>query len=137
MVFCIMPTGVFAEGETFKNVANAAELKSALADDSVPGIRLTSNIVTGEAFSVTRTVTLDLNGYMLKMTGNDSVIRVEKKNQKIGDLTLIDSRPTTQHRFKADDKNGRWQLDENGDMLVNGGIITSTGTCLLYTSRCV
>ena len=128
MVLCLAPTGVFAEGETFKNVANAAELKSALADDSVPGIRLTSNIVTGEAFSVTRTVTLDLNGYMLKMTGNDSVIRVEKKNHKIGDLTLIDSRPTTEHRFKADDKNGRWQLDENGDMLVNGGIITSTGT---------
>ena len=128
MLFCLAPTGVFAEGETFKNVASAAELKSALADDSVPGIKLTSNIVTGEAFSVTRTVTLDLNGYMLKMTGNDSVIRVEKKNQKIGDLTLIDSRPTTEHRFKADDKNGRWQLDENGDMLVNGGIITSTGT---------
>ena len=128
MLSCLVPTTAFAEGETFKNVANAAELKSALADDSVPGIRLTSNIVTGEAFSVTRTVTLDLNGYMLKMTGNDSVIRVEKKNQKIGDLTLIDSRPTTEHRFKADDKNGRWQLDENGDMLVNGGIITSTGT---------
>ena len=128
MLFCLVPTSVFAEGETFKNVASAAELKSALADDSVPGIKLTSSIVTGEAFSVTRTVTLDLNGYMLKMTGNDSVIRVEKKNQKIGDLTLIDSRPTTQHRFKADDKNGRWQLDENGDMLVNGGIITSTGT---------
>ena len=128
MVFCIMPTGVFAEGETFKNVASAAELKNALADSSVPGIRLTKDIVTDEAFSVTRTVTLDLNGYMLKMTGNDSVIRVEKKNQKIGDLTLIDSRPTTEHRFKADDKNGRWQLDENGDMLVNGGIITSTGT---------
>ena len=128
MVFCIMPTGVFAEGETFKNVASAAELKNALADSSVPGIRLTKDIVTGEAFSVIRTVTIDLNGYVLKMIGNDSVIRVEKKNKKIGDLTLIDSRPTTEHRFKADDKNGRWQLDENGDMLVNGGIITSTGT---------
>ena len=128
IVLCIVPTGVFAEDIAFKNVASAAELKNALANSSVPGIKLTSNIVTGEAFSVTRTVTLDLNGYMLKMTGNDSVIRVEKKNQKIGDLTLIDSRPTTEHRFKADDKNGRWQLDENGDMLVNGGIITSTGT---------
>ena len=128
MVLCIVPTSVFAEGETFKNVASAAELKNALADSSVPGIRLTKDIVTDEAFSVTRTVTLDLNGYMLKMTGNDSVIRVEKKNHKIGDLTLIDSRPTTEHRFKADDKTGRWQLDENGDMLVNGGIITSTGT---------
>ena len=128
MVFCIVPTGVFAEDIAFKNVSSAAELKNALADNAVPSIRLTSNIVTGEAFSVTRTVTLDLNGYMLKMTGNDSVIRVEKKNHKIGDLTLIDSRPTTEHRFKADDKNGRWQLDENGDMLVNGGIITSTGT---------
>ena len=128
MVLCIVPTSVFAEGETFKNVASAAELKSALADDSVPGIKLTSNIVTGEAFSVTRTVTLDLNGYMLKMTGNDSVIRVEKKSHKIGDLTLIDSRPTTEHRFKADGQTGRWQLDENGDMLVKGGIITSTGT---------
>ena len=128
MVLCFVPTGVFAEDIAFKNVASAAELKNALADSSVPGIRLTKDIVTDEAFSVTRTVTLDLNGYMLKMTGNDSVIRVEKKNQKIGDLTLIDSRPTTEHRFKADDKNGRWQLDENGDMLVNGGIITSTGT---------
>mgnify|MGYP004456160861 CR=1 FL=1 len=128
MVLCIVPTSVFAEGETFKNVASAAELKNALADSSVPGIRLTKDIITDEAFSVTRTVTLDLNGYMLKMTGNDSVIRVEKKNHKIGDLTLIDSRPTTEHRFKADDKTGRWQLDENGDMLVNGGIITSTGT---------
>ena len=128
MVICFVPTGVFAEDIAFKNVASAAELKNALADSSVPGIRLTKDIVNDEAFSVTRTVTLDLNGYMLKMTGNDSVIRVEKKNQKIGDLTLIDSRPTTEHRFKADDKNGRWQLDENGDMLVNGGIITSTGT---------
>jgi len=128
MVICFVPTGVFAEDIAFKNVASAAELKNALADSSVPGIRLTKDIVTDEAFNVTRTVTLDLNGYMLKMTGNDSVIRVEKKNHKIGDLTLIDSRPTTEHRFKADDKNGRWQLDENGDMLVNGGIITSTGT---------
>ena len=128
MVICFVPTGVFAEDIAFKDVASAAELKNALADSSVSGIRLTKDIVTDEAFSVTRTVTLDLNGYMLKMTGNDSVIRVEKKNQKIGDLTLIDSRPTTEHRFKADDKNGRWQLDENGDMLVNGGIITSTGT---------
>ena len=128
MVLCLVPTGVFAEDIAFKNVASAAELKNALADSSVPGIRLTKDIVTDEAFNVTRTVTLDLNGYMLKMTGNDSVIRVEKKNHKIGDLTLIDSRPTTEHRFKADDKNGRWQLDENGDMLVNGGIITSTGT---------
>ena len=128
MVICFVPTGVFAEDIAFKDVASAAELKNALADSSVPGIRLTKDIVTGEAFSVTRTVTLDLNGYMLKMTGNNSVIRVEKKNQKIGDLTLIDSRLTTEHRFKADDKNGRWQLDENGDMLVNGGIITSTGT---------
>ena len=128
MVICFVPTGVFAEDIAFKNVASAAELKNALADSSVPGIRLTKDIVTDEAFSVTRTVTLDLNGYMLKMTGNDSVIRVEKKNHKTGDLTLIDSRPTTEHRFKADDKNGRWQLDENGDMLVNGGIITSTGT---------
>ena len=128
MVICFVPTGVFAEDIAFKDVASAAELKNALADSSVPGIRLTKDIVTGEAFSVTRTVTLDLNGYMLKMTGDDSVIRVEKKNQKIGDLTLIDSRPTTEHRFKADDKNGRWQLDENGDITVKGGIITSTGT---------
>ena len=128
IVICFVPTGVFAEDIAFKNVASAAELKNALADSSVPGIRLTKDIVTDEAFSVTRTVTLDLNGYMLKMTGNDSVIRVEKNNKKIGDLTLIDSRPTTEHRFKADGQNGRWQLDENGDMLVNGGIITSTGT---------
>ena len=128
MVLCLVPMGVFAEDIAFKDVASAAELKNALADSSIPGIRLTKDIVTDEAFTVIRTVTFDLNGYVLKMTGNDSVIRVEKKNHKIGDLTLIDSRPTTEHRFKADGQNGRWQLDENGDITVKGGVITSTGT---------
>ena len=132
MVLCIVSTSVFAEDNMAASgtaeVSTAAELVSAIREASYGTVKLTSDIPIYTTLVVNRTVTLDLNGYMLKMTGNDSVIRVEKKNQKIGDLTLIDSRPTTEHRFKADDKNGRWQLDENGDMFVNGGIITSTGT---------
>lgn len=64
-------------------------------------------------------VTLDLNGFVLKITGSGSVIKIES-----GTLTLVDSHPAAIHKFvkNIDDL---WMLDESqGAGIVRGGIIT-------------
>ena len=70
-------------------------------------------------------MTLDLNGYVLKMTGTGSVIRMASG----ATLTLTDSKPRAVHKFTVGE-DGLWVLDEdNGTMLARGGIITGgTGT---------
>ena len=76
-----------------KEVATAEELAAALADSSISGITLKKDIDIGSTLTINRTVTLDLNGCVLKMTGGGSVIKVEPG----GDLTIQDSKTTTQH----------------------------------------
>ena len=71
-----------ANGEA--EVTTAQELTSALADSSISRITLKGNIDIGSTLTVNRTVTLDLNGNVLKMTGGFSVIKVESG----GDLTI-------------------------------------------------
>ena len=70
-------------------------------------------------------MTLDLNGHVLKMTGKGSVIHV-----KSGTLTLVDNNTSAEHKFTDD--NGLWKLDDNGDKVVKGGVITG-GTGSTYT----
>lgn len=80
-----------------KEVATAEELTGALADSSISGITLKRDIDICSTLTVNRTVTLDLNGCVLKMTGGFSVIKVESG----GDLTIQDSKTTTQHHFNT------------------------------------
>ena len=108
---------------------------------------LNSDITIDSAITITdnSTVTLDLNGHVLRMTGEDSVIRMEN-----GKLTLQDSNSQAIHKFS--EVNDLWVLDEaNGTQIVKGGVITQDRAgisapsyyggvslgCLLYTSRCV
>ena len=74
MLFCLVPTTAFAEGETNRKVETEQELVDALADSSVDIITLKNDIAIGTTLTVLRKVTLDLNGYVLKMTGSGSVI---------------------------------------------------------------
>ena len=129
MVLCLVPTGVFAEGETTKKVETEEELVDALADDTVDIVRLTGNIDIDSSLTILRKVTLDLNGYVLKMTGSGSVIILDDGNETTtGNLTLVDSTPATEHRFKVHGVEP-WTLDDNGTEVVCGGIITGgTGT---------
>ena len=60
MVFCFVPTGVFAEGENPKKVENEQELINALADRTVDIITLKSDIAVSSTLIVKRAVTLDL-----------------------------------------------------------------------------
>ena len=115
-----------ANGEA--EVTTAQELTSALADSSISRITLKGNIDIGSTLTVNRTVTLDLNGCVLKMTGGFSVIKVESG----GNLTIQDSNKTTQHKFNPQCKDlvwyiDMWKLDDNGSEIVSGGVITGGG----------
>ena len=134
MVLCLVPTTAFAEGETNRKVETEQELVDALADSSADIITLKNDIAIGTTLTVLRKVSLDLNGYVLKMTGSGSVIILDNKSGITGDLTLIDSNPTAEHKFKV---NGAepWVLDNSGTETVYGGIITGgTGSRIFFSN---
>lgn len=134
MVLCLVPTTAFAAGETSRKVETEQELVDALADSSVDIITLKNDIAIGTTLTVLRKVSLDLNGYVLKMTGSGSVIILDNKSGITGDLTLIDSNPTAEHKFKV---NGAepWVLDNSGTETVYGGIITGgTGSRIFFSN---
>ena len=111
-----------------KEVATADELTDALADSSISIITLKDDVEISSTLTVNRTVTLDLNGNVLKMTGSDSVIKVEAD----GDLTIQDRNTTTQHTFNPHCKYqfwyiDMWELDKDGSKIVSGGVITGGG----------
>ena len=134
MLFCLVPTTAFAAGETNRKVETEQELVAALADGTADVIRLTKDIDISSSLTILRKVTLDLNGYVLKMTGSGSVIILDNKSGITGDLTLIDSNPTAEHKFKV---NGAepWVLDDSGTETVYGGIITGgTGSRIFFSN---
>ena len=108
-----------------KEVATAEELTAALADSSISGITLKGDVEISSTLTVNRTVTLDLNGNVLKMTGRGSVIKVESG----GNLTIADSNTSTPHNFNPCHKDSAWhidmwKLDDSGSETVSGGVIT-------------
>ena len=75
----------------------ATRLKSAISNGG--DVRLTEDIEISETLVVTRDVTLDLNGHVLKMTdsGSGSVLYVKKDGPDTVTLTITDSRPQNPH----------------------------------------
>lgn len=84
MVLCLVPARVFAEGETTKEVETEQELADALADSTEDVITLKNDIRVSTTLNVDRTVTLDIYGYMLEMSGSGGVFVVKNG----GHLTL-------------------------------------------------
>lgn len=123
----VLSTAAWAD-ETPTAVSTADELTAALGNAAVTSIQLTGNIDISSTLVVTKDVTLDLNGHVLKMTGKGSVIHV-----KSGTLTLVDNNTSAEHKFTDD--NGLWKLDDNGDKVVKGGVITGgTGGTYKYNN---
>lgn len=113
---------------TFQEVATSEELYNALTSDTAV-IRLTGDIEITVYMTVSRPVTIDLNGHLLKTTsGASNLIQVIEN----GGLTLIDSNPNAVHKF--DKSNALWKLAdettaEENIIEVKGGAITGgTGT---------
>ena len=111
-----------------KEVATAEELTAALGSSANDTVKLLANITINTTLTINRTVTLDLNGNVLEMTGGFSVIKVESG----GDLTIQDSNITTRHNFNPQYKQpawhiDMWKLDDSGSETVFGGVITGGG----------
>lgn len=80
---------------------------------------LCNNVNLTHPLVIRGNVTLDLNGFVLKITGSGSVIKIES-----GSLTLVDSNPDAIHKF-VKEATGLWTLNENaGTEIVKGGVIT-------------
>ena len=115
----LLPAAALAEGKETE-VTTADALATALNGDATI-IKLTADIEISTTLTVSRAVTLDLNGNVLKRTDTGRVIEVQNN----GNLTLTDSTPSATHSFKVDESTKLWILDKtNGTNTVNGGVIT-------------
>ena len=95
MVLCIVSTSVFAEDNMA--ASGTAEVSTAAELASYGTVKLTSDIPIYTTLVVNRTVTLDLNGYVLKYSSSSAghVITVSS-----GILTIENSDYTKSHNFQ-------------------------------------
>ena len=130
------PVREFVQGEAQLTVSTAAMAMGTAAETTEPNdiyealsvggsLKLLNDVDYGGSMSVGVNLTIDLNGYVLKMNG----IKVENGAH----LTIIDSRPDAEHKFTPN-ADGLWVRDEqNGTKTVNGGVIYG-GTGSIGTS---
>ena len=116
----------FVQGEAQLTVSTAAMAAGTAGERTVPGdiyealsvggsLKLLNDVEYSGSMDVAFDLVIDLNGYVLKMTG----IKVENGVH----LTIKDSRPDAEHKFTSN-ANGLWVLDEqNGTKIVKGGVI--------------
>ena len=76
------------------------KLKLAISNGGT--VQLTEDIEITQTLYVERSMTLDLNGHVLKMTGDGSVLRVEEGPHPVT-LTITDSRPQNPHTGSYED----------------------------------
>ena len=115
-------TGSTVIGNAIREVSDTKALNDAFADSTVGTVKLKNDISIDSYIQVRRAITLDLNGYVLGLSRNKSII--VNNNSSASKLTLTDSNPNAVHKFTPD-SNGVWALDEtNGTKTVKGGIIT-------------
>ena len=121
---------VCTAGATSPPDTAATRLKSAISNGG--DVRLTEDIEIRETLLVTRDVTLDLNGHVLKMTGDGSVLRVSDR----ATLTITDSRPQNPHTgsyagLPAGGVITGGKADKGGGILLAGGCtLKLTGGCI-------
>ena len=115
-------------------VNNAADLKSNI--DAGKSVKLTDNIPITETLEIAKSLTLDLNGHVLKMTGNSSVLRVKEGPHPVT-LTITDSRPQNPHTGSYEDLpaggviTGGKGTDAGGSVhSVGGAVFLENGTTL-------
>ena len=104
---------VSTAGATSSEESAVEKLKLAISRGGT--VQLTEDIEITQTLYVERSLTLDLNGHVLKMTGDGSVLYVKKDGSDTVALTITDSRPQNPHGSYAG--------------LPAGGVITGgTGT---------
>ena len=89
---------VCTAGATSSEESAVEKLKLAISNGGT--VQLTEDIEITQTLYVERSMTLDLNGHVLKMTGDGSVLRVEEGPHPVT-LTITDSRSDTSHEDKT------------------------------------
>lgn len=85
---------------------------------------LAEDVTISGTLRVTGTVTVDLNGHVLRYAETAETPGSIFRFKSDCTLTLTDSRPNVEHKFVSN-ADGLWVLDEqNGTEIVRGGIIT-------------
>ena len=111
---------VCTAGATSPPDTAATRLKSAISNGG--DVRLTEDIEISETLVVTRDVTLDLNGHVLKMTGDGSVLKVSDR----ATLTIQDSSAAKSGTItggNAEDGGGVY-IEAYATLEMTGGCIT-------------
>lgn len=111
LVLSYIPITVFAAN------TDATELQNKL--DSGGTVTLSKDYTIDTTLSVRNTITLDLNGHVIKMTGSGSVIKVAWSN-----LTLQDSSPTATHTDASLPAGG---VITGGNAAYGGGVYVGSG----------
>ena len=101
----------------------------AAADNAT--ITLNSNTEIAAALKITKNLTIDLNGHVLKMTGDGSVLRVSDR----ATLTITDSRPQNPHGSYAGLPAGG--VITGGDAVDGGGVYVDDYAVLKMTGGCI
>ena len=128
----------------------AARLKSAISNGG--NVQLTEDIEITQTLYVERSMTIDLNGHVLKMTGDGSVLRVKKGPHPVT-LTITDSRPQNPHgsyaglpaggvitggtgtreeHWTSDTLGGAVYLEEGTTLKLEGGTLTGNSGSSIY-----
>ena len=122
------PVREFVQGEAQLTVSTAAMAAGTAGESTELGdiyialnvggsLTMQNDVDYGGSMSVYKNLTIDLNGYVLNMTGGNIVV------ENGGSLTIKDSRPDAVHKFTPN-TDGLWVLDEtNGTKTVKGGVI--------------
>ena len=111
-------------------VRTADELQSNITAGN--SVKLMADINITSTLKISRSLTLDLNGYVLKMTGSGSVLKVSDR----ATLTITDRRPQNPHTgsyagLPAGGVITGGEADKGGGILLDGGCtLKLTGGCI-------
>ena len=116
-----------AEPSVPVKVRTAADLQNSIADGK--SVKLTDNITITSTLEIARSLTLDLNGCTLRMTGTGSVLKVSGR----ATLTITDSSAAKSGTItggNAGDGGGVYIGDNSteGHLVMTGGTITGCAT---------
>ena len=115
-------------------VSNAADLQNRIADGK--SVKLTDNITITSTLEIARSLTLDLNGYVLKMGGTGRVIHIIKSHGYDVKVEIKDGEPGKEHtgEYAALPAGGvitGGKADKGGGILLDGGCtLKLTGGCI-------
>ena len=115
----LVSTAGAAEPSVPVEVRTADELQNSIADGK--SVKLTDNITITSTLEIARSLTLDLNGHVLKMTGDGSVLKVSGR----ATLTITDSSAA---------KSGTITGGNAGD---GGGVYVEAYATLEMTGGCI